>query len=102
MSTTLTETPTGTEMVFGIDLYYGSDGPSYDAEGYVNNYCGCWHVPCPDDDPLLARLDAAGIGRFADEDDPRRAFFFAEEIDEQIAAAEAETGCFAEDRELRR
>jgi hypothetical protein len=60
------------------------------------DYCGSWHVPCPDDDPRVADLEAANCGRFLGDDGvPGRAFFFADEIGEMLERAERETGCVA-------
>lgn len=58
------------------------------------SYCGCWFVPCPDDDPRIADLEAMGLGRALDQDGTvTRAFFFADEIDDMLIRAERETGC---------
>lgn len=79
------------EAVYSIQLYsrrhYHATGPAY---------CGCWHQPCPDGAEVSARLEAAGVGRYRDEDGTtRRAFFFADELSEQLDAAETVTECDA-------
>lgn len=80
-------------IVYAINLYHG---PTDD------HYCGCWHVSCPDGDPIIKRLDRANVGRFRDEDgEPARAFFFADELEEQLAAAERATECRAVESEQR-
>lgn len=79
------------EAVYSIQLYsrrhYHGLGPAY---------CGCWHVPCPEGSAIATRLEDAGVGRARDEDGTvRRAFFFADELSDQLAAAEATTECDA-------
>lgn len=79
------------EPVYTIQLYsrrhYHNLGPAY---------CGCWHVPCPDGSTVAPRLEAAGVGRYRDENEGvRRAFFFADELSEQLANAESTTECDA-------
>lgn len=59
------------------------------------DYCGSYHVPCPDGDPRIANLEAANCGRGRDEDgNTFRSFFFMDELKEMIARAERETECY--------
>lgn len=61
------------------------------------DYCGCWHVPVEADDPVVATLRDAGFGCFRNEDGSiGRAFFLADELAEQMQAAERVTECIAE------
>lgn len=68
------------------------------------SFCGSWDVACPDGDPIADRLEAAGVGRYQDEHgDVRRAFFFADELDQPLLrSVELETGCYVEAVELDR
>lgn len=86
-----------TEVVYSIQLY--SDRYTYAGEP---GYCGCWCVPCPTDDPIRPRLVAACVGTFRDDDGTTgRAFFFADELAEQIDRAERASRCRAEAEPLR-
>lgn len=80
------------EAVYSIALHsrrhYDDHGPAF---------CGSWDVPCPDGSFAATRLEAANVGRYRDDDGTvRRAFFFADELREQLAAAERVTECDAE------
>lgn len=60
-------------------------------------YCGSYFVPCPDGDPRIPDMERLNLGRASDRDGTvTRSWFFADEIDEMVARAEADTGCAAE------
>jgi hypothetical protein len=81
---------------YSIGLWKDSPEPQIGEDGYETNYCGSYDVPCPDGDPRVADLAAAGCGRFLDElGEPRRAFFFADELSEMLCEAERRTECYA-------
>lgn len=77
------------EPIFAIHLW-----PSETAALDKTGYRGCWHVPASEAD--ATRLRNAGAGCFlADAEEPRpgelrRAFFFADELEAQVRAAEEE------------
>lgn len=90
------------QLVYCISLWSGRKGPVYGPDGYETNFCGSWSVPCADDDPAAARLDGTRFGRCVSPDGVvERAFFFQDELADQLARAERETGCFATYRTLR-
>lgn len=75
-----------------ISLYW----PRYDETDPNANYCGSYHVPCPNGDPRVTDLEAVNCGRFLDENGVScRAFFFADEIEDVLDRAARETGCEA-------
>lgn len=77
------------EAIFSIHLWRDSAH---------EDYCGCWFVPVGDADAeIVERLAANGFGCFRNEDGSvGRAFFFADEIDAQRAAAADATECYVE------
>jgi hypothetical protein len=88
--------------VYSITLTAG--GPAeYGDDGYETNYCGCYSVVVPDSEvkSWQDRLHPLGLGLAADEDGTVcRCWFLEDELDDMLAQAAAETGCYVEESEV--